>query len=179
MRPITIRSYKYDGQPRDEYTGLLYEDDAESCLVFVPPGTMICDHRTQTWERAPDGVLERYFKTRWYAIWYVAAQHSNINHMYVHVSMPATVTATTITWVDLDIDYRVYTDGRMEQRDLDEYHANMTTMAYPLHIQDAVRAACTEIESLGAPQHYPFNYASHAALYQQISQQGLTTEVED
>ena len=169
MKPITIRSYKYDGHPRDEYTAFKYTEDAESCTVFVPPGTKSYDYRTQTWLSAPDGLVERYFKTRWYTIWYVCAQHSGLNQMYIHISMPATVTETTVAWVDLDIDYRVHTDGRMEQLDADEYHTHRMSMAYPDAVHDAVRAACAEIESLCPHQQYPFNHAAHVALYEQIT----------
>jgi protein associated with RNAse G/E len=82
--------------------------------------------------------------------------------------MPATMTATGITWVDLDIDYRVHHDGRIERLDEDEYHAHRERMGYPTHVQDQVQAACVAIEALAAQQLYPFNHATHVALYQQI-----------
>jgi protein associated with RNAse G/E len=123
MRTITIRSRKYDGTLRDEYEACLYAEAADTCIVYAPPGTLSYDHRKHAACTTPDGLLELYFKTRWYTVWHICEQHSNVNAMYIHVSLPAAVTATSIEWIDVDIDYRVHLDGRIERLDEDEYQA--------------------------------------------------------
>lgn len=168
MRKITIVSRKYDGRLRDEYEAFLYAVDAERLVVFSPAGMPSYDHRKQAWVAAPDGLLELYFKARWYSVWHICEQISNINQMYINLSMPATVTATGIEWVDLDLDYRVHLDGRIELLDEDEYRAHMVSMGYPADVQAHVQAACAEIEALYQQRAYPFNYTEQVALYERI-----------
>jgi protein associated with RNAse G/E len=82
--------------------------------------------------------------------------------------MPATVTARGIAWVDLDLDYRVHLDRRLERLDEDEYRAHMISMGYTAHMDAQVQAACAAIEALCHQQADPFNHAAQVALYQQI-----------
>jgi protein associated with RNAse G/E len=168
MQTIRIVSRKYDGKLRDEYEAFLYAEDDERLVVYAPVGTLSYDRRKQTWVPAPDGLLEIYFKTRWYNVWHICEQRSNINQMYINLAMPAHLTAVGVEWVDLDLDYRVHMDGRMERLDEEEYRAHIASIGYPAEVQVQVRAACTEIESLYHQRADPFNYAEQVALYQQI-----------
>ena len=168
MRKIKIVSRKYDGSLRDEHEAFLYAEDEEKLVVYAPVGTPDYDHRKQVRSAAPDGLLELYFKARWYTVWHICEQNSNVNQIYAHISMPATVTATGIEWIDLDLDYRVYLDGRLERLDEQEYREHRATMGYPAAVHDQVQAACVEIEALYPQQAYPFNYAEQVMLYQQI-----------
>jgi hypothetical protein len=86
MHLITLRSRKYDGSSRNKYDAFLYAEDAESYLVYVPPGTSCYDHRKQMRSLAPDGVLERYCKNRWYTIWYICAHHQRVTALYIHTT---------------------------------------------------------------------------------------------
>jgi protein associated with RNAse G/E len=168
MRKISIVSSKYDGSLRDEYAAYLYAEDAERLVVYTPPGTLSYDHRKQAWSAAPDGLLELYFKARWYTVWHICEQTSNVNQIYTHISMPATLTATGIEWVDLDLDYRVHLDGSIERLDEHEYREHMATMGYPADVHAQVQAACSEVEARYQARAYPFNHAEQVALYQQI-----------
>ena len=168
MRKIKIISRKYDGSLRDEYEAFLYAEDEERLVVYAPSGTLDYDHHNQAWSAAPDGLLELYFKTRWYTVWHICEQKRNFNQMYIHISLPATLTATGIEWVDLDLDYRVHLDGRIERLDEQEYRAHQATMGYPAAMHAQVQAACSEVESLYQQQRYPFNHTAQLALYQQI-----------
>jgi protein associated with RNAse G/E len=168
MRKIKIISSKYDGRLRDEYTAFLVAEDEERLVVYSPPGTLSYDHRKQAWFAAPDGLLELYFKARWYTVWHICEQNSQCNQSYTHISMPAVVTASGIEWVDLDLDYRVYLDGRIERLDEQEYRERKVTMRYPAAVQEQVQAACAEIETLYQRRAYPFNHRDQVALYEQI-----------
>jgi protein associated with RNAse G/E len=168
MRKIKIVSRKYDGSLRDEYEAFLYMENKESLVVYTPSGTLDYDHRKQAWFAAPDGLLELYFKTRWYTVWHICEQNSNFNQIYTHLSMPATVTATGIEWVDLDLDYRVHLDGRIERLDEQDYIEHRDSMSYSAEMHEQVQAACAEVEALYQKRAYPFNYIEQVALYQQI-----------
>jgi len=168
LRKIAIVSRKYDGRPRDEYEAFLYAEDDERLVVYAPAGTLSYDHRRQARSQSPDGLLEIYFKTRWYSVWHICEQNSNVNQMYIHLSMPATVTARGIAWVDLDLDYRLHLDGRLERVDEDEYREHMISMGYTAHMDSQVQAACAAIEAAYHARSEPFNHAAQVALYQQI-----------
>jgi protein associated with RNAse G/E len=70
--------------------------------------------------------------------------------------------------LDLDLDYRVHLDGRLERLDEDEYREHMISMGYPANVQAQVEAACAEIEAAYHARTDPFNHAAQVALYQQI-----------
>src|SRR5262249_47182065 len=131
-------------------------------------GAMDYDHRKQAWFASPDGLLELYFKTRWYTVWHVCEQKSNFNQIYAHISLPATVTATGIAWVDLDLDYRVYLDERIERLDEQEYIEHTASMGYPAEVHAQVQAACADVEALYRKRADPFNHTEHVALYEEI-----------
>jgi protein associated with RNAse G/E len=76
MQKIRKTSRKYDGRLRDAYEAWLYAEDDERLVVYAPVGTLSYDRRTQAWVAAPDGLLEIYFKTRWYNVWHICEQTS-------------------------------------------------------------------------------------------------------
>ena len=176
MQKIRMTSRKYDGRLRDEYEAFLCAEDDERLVVYAPVGTLSYERRAQTWVPAPDGLLEIYFKTRWYNVWHICTQTSNINQIYSNLSLPAVRTAEGIEWVDLDLDYRVHMDGRIERLDEDEYRAHIVSMGYSADVQAHVQAACAEIEALYQQRADPFNYAAQAALYEQIKTSVATTD---
>jgi protein associated with RNAse G/E len=171
MQKIRMSSRKYDGRLRDEYEAWLYAEDDERLVVYAPVGTLSYDRRIQTWVPAPDGLLEIYFKQRWYNVWHICEQTSNINQIYCNLAMPAVRTAEGIAWTDLDLDYRVYMDGRIERLDEAEYRAHIASMGYSLEMQVQVQVACAEIEALYQQRADPFNHGTQVALYQQIKRE--------
>src|SRR5690348_16699941 len=168
MQKIRVTSRKYDGRLRDAYEAFLYAEDDERLVVYAPVGTLSYDRRTQTWVPAPDGLLEIYFKQRWYNVWHICEQTSNINQIYCNLALPAVRTAEGIEWIALDMDYRVHMDGRIERLDAEEYRAHIASMGYPADVQAQVQAACTGIEALYQQRADPFNHAAQLARYQQI-----------
>jgi protein associated with RNAse G/E len=168
MRKINIISRKYDGSLRDEHEAFVYAEDEECLVVYAPPGTPEYDHRKQDWSAAPDGILELYFKSKWYTVLLICEQNSCINQSYTHISMPTVATASGIEWVDLDLDYRVHLDGRIERLDEDEYAERSVIMGYPPAVRAEVRAACAEVEALYAARVYPYNFDEQLALYARI-----------
>ena len=169
MRKINIISRKYDGRLRDEHEAFVYVENEECLVAYAPPGTLEYDHRKQLWSAAPDGILEYYFKRRWYNVLVICEQYSGINQSYTHISMPAVFTATGVDWVDMDLDYRVHLDGRIELLDEDEYAERSVTMGYLPAVHAQVRAACAEVEALYRVRTYPFNFEEQAAVYARIA----------
>lgn len=168
MRKIKIVSRKYDGSLRDEHEAFLCAEDDDSITVYAPPGTLDYDHRKRAWFRAPDGLLELYFKTRWYTVHHICEQNSYVNQSYIHLSMPAVVTTAGIEWIDLDLDYRVHLDGSLEILDEHEYEVHRQTMRYTAEMHFQVQQACTEAETLYRKRAYPFDYNEQLRRYEQI-----------
>ena len=168
MKKVKVVSKKYDGSLRDEYEARLYAESDETIILFSEPGLMYFDHRKAAWFEAPDGLLEIYFKRRWYNVWHIAEQLSNINIMYVNIAMPAALNERGLEWTDLDLDYRVYLDHSVERLDQDEYDRNALRMGYPRDLIEQVEAACREVETGLASQKFPFDHARQVELYRLI-----------
>jgi protein associated with RNAse G/E len=168
MRKIKVISRKYDGTLRDEYEAFLYAEDKDTLRVYTPPGTMSFDHRKGSWESAPDGLLEIYFKEKWYTVWHICEQKSQLTLIYTHICMPAILTENTLAWVDLDLDYRVYLDGSMERLDEQDFERNSQGMQYSPEIIKQARIACEEVEWLFQSRAFPFNHQEQVAIYREI-----------
>ena len=168
MQKVKVVSRKYDGSLRDEYEAFLYAEDTETLRVYTPPGTMCFDHRKGAWESGTDGLLEIYFKEKWYAVWHICGQKSLLNLIYTHICMPAILTENTLTWVDLDLDYRVHLDGSIERLDEQDFARNIQFMHYPVEIIKQARIACEEVERLYQGRLFPFNHQEQVAMYQEI-----------
>jgi protein associated with RNAse G/E len=106
---------------------------------------------------------------------FVCEQLSNINQIYSNLSMPVVRTASGIEWVDLDLDYRVHMDGRIERLDEAEYRAHIVSLGYSADIQAQVQAACAEIEALYQQHADPFDYTEQFARYQRIKALAATS----
>jgi protein associated with RNAse G/E len=176
MQKVRMTSRKYDGRLRDEYEAFLCAEDEERLVVYAPVGTMSYDRHQQAWVAAPDGLLEIYFKHRWYNVWHICEQRSNINQIYCNLSMPAVRTAAGIEWIDLDLDYRVHMDGHIERLDEEEYRTHILSMGYSTEVQAYVQAACSEIKALYQQRADPFNHTAQIALYQQLKGNVATSQ---
>ena len=76
MRKVRVASKKYDGSLRDEYETYLYSESDETIILFSNPGLSYWDHRKGARFEATDGLLEIYFKHRWYNVWHIALIHT-------------------------------------------------------------------------------------------------------
>lgn len=168
MRKIKIVSQKYDGTPRDTYESHLYAEDEAMIVVASPPGTPYYYHKKQAWFTSEDGLLEFYFKHKWYNIWHICEQNSGINQMYANITMPAAFQDDVLTWIDLDLDLRVHLDGSLELLDEDEFMENSALFAYPHAVIAQARAAVDELTVCYQQQRFPFNHTEQVALYAQI-----------
>src|SRR5262247_288657 len=168
MRKVRVVSKKYDGSLRDEYETYLYSESDETILLFSIPGLSYWDHRKGARFEGPDGLLEIYFKHRWYNVWHVAEQVSNLNLIYVNIALPATLQANVVEWTDLDLDYRVHMDHSVEHLDQEEFEQNALSMGYPRSLVEQVGAACREVEAGLAQRIFPFDYEPQVELYRLI-----------
>lgn len=168
MRKALVVSKKYDGSLRDEYEAYLHADTDEAVTLFSLPGTRYWDHRKAAWREAEDGLVEIYFKHRWYNVWNICEQVSHTNLMYVNISMPATFQASVLEWVDLDLDYRVHLDGSVERLDRADFEKNVQLMRYPSDLIEQANIACQQAEAGLRSKAYPFDHGRQVDLYRRI-----------
>ena len=168
MRKVKVVSKKYDGSLRDEYETALVAETDETITLFSVPGFPYWDHRKGGWFAAQDGLLEIYFKHRWYNLWHICEQFSQTNLVYINLAMPATLQGDTLTWVDLDLDYRVHLDNSVELLDEADFAQNTQRMGYPPSLIEQVHATCRAIEAGLASRAFPFDHERQVELYQRI-----------
>ncbi len=165
---IKVISRKYNGALRDEYEAYLIAEDNEVITIFTPPGTLSFSPKKGEWLSGPDGLLELYFKQRWYNVWHICEQRSGWNRIYANIAMPATLQDNVLTWVDLDLDLRIHLDGALEVLDEEEFVTHSNLFAYPPAVVEQARAAVAELVTLYQRGVYPFTHIEQVARYEQI-----------
>ena len=171
MRKVRVLSKKYDGSLRDEYETYLCDETDETLLLCSPPGLSYWDYRKDARYQAPDGLLEIYFKNRWYNVWHICEQVSNTNLIYVNIALPVTLQENLVEWIDLDLDYRVHLDHSVERLDQLEFKQNAQRFGYPVGLIARVRATCQEVEVGLSERNYPFDYDHQVKLYDRIKRE--------
>ncbi|MBC8233865.1 DUF402 domain-containing protein [bacterium] len=171
MRRIKIISKKYDNSYRDEYETYLYSEEDDTLVVFSPPGTRYYDHRKEAWFEACDGLLELYFKDKWYNVWHICEQNSYQNLIYANICMPAVLEGNVLEWVDLDLDFRVHMNGTIELLDEKEFEQNSHRLGYSGWVVKNARAACDEVMNRFDSGEFPFNHQRQVEQYQRIERE--------
>lgn len=174
MRKIKVLSQKYNGALRDAGESYLYHVDETTIVAITPPGTPYFHHKKGAWFTTEDGSIDLYFTNKWYNVWHICEQYSGINRVYANITMPATLQADVLTWVDLDLDLRVHLDGALELLDEDEFLVNSVRLAYPAFVVDQARAAVTELITCYQQGTFPLNHDKQVALYEQVKATLLT-----
>jgi uncharacterized protein len=176
MRQVRVLSRKYDGSLRDEYDAYLYAETEQNIILYSPPGMKYWDHRKAAWFEAPDGLIELYFKDRWYCVWHICEQVSQRNLIYTNIAMPATFQEMRLAWTDLDLDYRMHMNGAVELLDQAEFEQNARRWGYPQHLIEQVRAACREVEAGLASGTFPFDHERQVELYHRLKHERYPAE---
>jgi len=143
---VKITSKKYDGTLRDSYEAYLLEETDELVTLYVEPNTPSWNYRKNKLEYGPDGIIEIYFKKKWFNVLHICEQHSGINLIYINLATPIVQIEDGFEWIVLDLDYRIHLDGSFELLDEDEYIQHREAMNYPNELIEHVRIACQEIE---------------------------------
>jgi uncharacterized protein len=168
MTRVRVISRKYDGSLRDEYEAYLYAETEQAIMLFSPAGMKYWDHRKYAWFEAPDGLIEIYFKYRWYNVWHICEQVSHTNLIYTNIAMPATFQKMRLEWTDLDLDYRVHLNHAVELLDQSEFEENARRWGYPQHLIEQAQAACREVEAGLASRTFPFDHEGQVEHYRRL-----------
>ncbi len=86
-----------------------------------------------------DRFVETYYTDRWYNIFEVhAREDGHIRGWYCNVTRPASVTDSTIAYIDLALDLLVYPDGKQLVLDEDEFAVLPLSEAERARARDAL-----------------------------------------
>lgn len=163
---MRVLSKKYDGSLRAENHAKHFEHAGEVVEVFSRPGDPFFYHKTNEWRKNENGLIELFFADAWYNVMHIFKHISHDCAMYINLCMPAEIEANQLTWVDMDLDYRVGLDGRIELIDEDEFEENSRLLAYPNELKKRVEEEARKLPDMIREGSYPFNYKEQEARYE-------------
>ena len=135
---VEFATEKWGGVPH--YRGETHHlgDDEHGTWLWGPKGRLV-DFGTDVTYVTGLPVLVLVPPDEWWSLnWFVG--HVEIS-LYVNIETPARRTGTRISAVDLDLDVVVWTDGRSEVVDRDEFDEHRRRYGYPPDVVAAAEAA--------------------------------------
>lgn len=161
MKPVQLRSTKYDGSLHYRYGATLVREQPNLLMVYVSPGTPIESYRGAT--IATHHSLQLYWSDRqynlhvsWYADWRPRLH-------YINVASPAAWPNDSIHFIDLDLDviWRSET-GEVILDDEDEFALHQVRFGYPPDLIERCQRSSAEVIELIARRVYPFDGSLYA-----------------
>ena len=163
---MRIISKKYDGRLRSENHPIHYAFEGKLVEVFSEPGAPFLNHKVNRWMQNENGLIEMYFSDRWYNLMHIFEHNSHDYAMYINLAMPAIITNQEVSWIDMDLDFKVGLDGRVELIDEDEFEENRELLRYPDDIIKKIEQQAEQLPALINEGAFPFNYSEQEARYQ-------------
>lgn len=161
MKPVPVRSTKYDGSIHYRYGTTLVREAPNLLMLYLAPGTPIESYRGAM--IATQHNLQLYWSDRHYNLhisWH--ADWRPRNH-YINVATPATWAGGQLQFIDLDLDviWRSET-GEVLLDDEDEFEVHQVRFGYPAALIEQCRRASAEVIDLIARRVYPFDGSLYA-----------------
>jgi hypothetical protein len=134
-----IEARKYDQRPHYRMPVRLKDDDGERLWFHVLPGIPI-DHITRGRQYVTEYDSDMFFwRERWYNVLVNREPGGAFLYFYCNVALPPAVRDATLSYVDLDLDVRIYPNGSFCVVDVDEFRAHSLEFGYPPEVR---RTAC-------------------------------------
>jgi len=140
---ITIRALKYGDKPHYEWETLLLAESNEHMFVLGEYGRKL-NHYTKQKEFTMEAWTIEFFS---FVSWFTVSANivdGQIEQYYCNINQPATLQGSTVSFVDLDLDY-VQRKGEWLVVDEDEFASNAVQFGYP---EELIKRARQELESL-------------------------------
>jgi protein associated with RNAse G/E len=153
----TIEARKYDQRPHITLPVKLVEDNGTRLLLRLPAGAIV-EHHTRGWIKPAERRNDFYFwRDRWYNIFVGYESDGSLRSFYCNVALPPVIENHTVVFVDLDIDVRIWPDGRYELLDLGEFRDHAVAYRYPADVQRAAYDAMLDILIRWRARRSPFD----------------------
>lgn len=164
---MRVLSKKYDGSLRAENQAKHFVHSGNVVEVFSRPGDPFFYHKANELRHNENGLIELFLAEAWYNVMHIFKHITHDYAMYINLCMPAQIEADQLTWVDMDLDYRVGLDGRIELIDEDEFEENSRIWAYPDELIKRVEEEAEKLPAMIRKGSYPFNYKEQEARYEE------------
>jgi RimJ/RimL family protein N-acetyltransferase/protein associated with RNAse G/E len=151
---VTYQAVKYDGSVNYRWTAQLEYARSNLIILFTPAGTPYTGRRTETVEHAFRSYL---WTDRWYNVnqTYFPEPDSGIHH-YVNIGTPATFDGSTVSFIDLDLDFDLDNRWNLTLLDEDEYAAHLARFNYSAHVRQNVDKATQDVRRAVKARAWPF-----------------------
>ena len=170
---ISIIAYKHDGHIRRSWDqGFVLEAD-EDHFVIVTNKTWVKDDDGHHWYTREPAIC--YFYThKWFNV--IAMARESGTYYYCNLASPALYDGEAVKYIDYDLDYKIFPDGRMVLLDEDEYALHTREMNYPQEIDAILKKYMAMIVQMKEKDEIPFNEEYNVQMFHnylaKLSQQG-------
>ena len=151
---IHIQSFKHDGSLHRTWTmGMVVTADKE-CWTIVTNKSWVIESDGRTWlTREP--ALWFFYPDQWFNI--CAMIRRDGIYYYCNLASPSLYDGEALKYIDYDLDYKLYPDGRYMLLDADEFADHMQKMHYPDDIRSIILNAKDMLGEWIEAYHPPFD----------------------
>ena len=158
---VIYRSVKYDGSVNYCWTAQLEYARSNLIILSTPVGTPFAGRCT--------GMVEHSFRSfLWTDRWFNVNQTNfpdpdiGIRH-YVNIGTPAAFDGSTVSFIDLDLDFDLDNRWNLTLLDEDEYAANVARFNYSADVRQNVEKATHDVRRAVESRAWPFATAVEGA----------------
>jgi uncharacterized protein len=154
--PFTIRVLRYDGTEYRRWNVRLVRRDG-SLIVFEGEFDIEVQHPHIGHISPGTRTVEYYWQDKWYNVFRFLGDAGETRFWYCNINLPPIIESSSITYVDLDLDVLVQTDGSYQILDSDEFAHHAQMFQYPPEVEESAQQALTELISRLEVRQFPFN----------------------
>lgn len=152
-----MKSYKYDGRLH-LHTDLKEADRYDECLILFGPPKRTLTHLTRdkifTFDEPS---VEVCFSDRWYTAACVFDKQGKEVFWYMNIAQPCSFYTDSVSFVDLDLDIIIESDGMPKVVDMDEFEEHSKLFNYPNAIIERAERAVDEVLNDIEKKVFPFD----------------------
>jgi uncharacterized protein len=152
-----IAALKYDRRPHYTWPATFVEDDGNRLFLKTVVGGMLVHYSRGFEEPQANPSDLTFWRDRWYNVFTNYDPLGYLRNFYCNVAMPLSLQGNTISYIDLDLDVRVYPDGSYKVLDEDEFAQHTIDFNYPKSLQERALQAVNEIITLAKSGAGPFS----------------------
>ena len=153
--PITVRVLKYDGTEYRRWDATLAERRESLVVLDAVFADEVRHHLLGDINRGTR-TIEYYWLDRWYNVFRFLETDGTTKLFYCNVNMPPTISTSSLTYIDLDIDILVRPDFSYQILDLEEFAANAARYGYPEHVKRRAHEAVDKLIAMIKSRQAPF-----------------------
>ena len=148
-----IRSYKHDRTLHRVWKENIVLNQTEHELIGMNQATPVIESDGRSWV-TKDPSLFYFHKQYWFNIIYIF--NSEKRYYYCNISSPFICKDGVLSYIDYDLDIKVYDDLSYKILDEDEYQINKELMGYDVTTQAKIRQSVSLLKKWTASRKGPF-----------------------